>query len=546
MKKPIVLCIMDGWGIAPPGPGNAVSQAKLSHIPKLWASFPHAQLVASGTGVGLPENEDGNTETGHINIGAGRVVYQDLPRINMSIEDTSFFSNDAFTGAISYASKHQSRIHIIGLLSDSGVHASRKHLYALLILLKQSHCTCPVYLHMLMDGRDSPLKAGKRFILELESEIARIGIGKIGTLIGRYYGMDRDHRWERTEKAYRALTEIIPNQSPCADAAISASYERNVTDEFIEPVIITDQGKPMPRIAQHDAVIFYNYRIDRPRQLTRAFIVPDFEKHPTSGSFDPYAVKYHHTHLVEEEIRPPFVRNVVLSDLFFVTMTEYERGLPAVVAFPLRSVPNPLGQVFSDAGIRQLRVAETEKERFIGYYFNGMKEDPYPGEDRVIIPSPRVATYDLQPEMSAWELTHRIIDRITSGVYGFVAVNFANPDMVAHTGNIPASVRACEVVDSCIGQITNLTLSMGGACIITADHGNVEEMLGPEGEMDTEHSTFPVPCIIVDEAYRGYPITLPTGKLADIAPTVLYLAGLAAPNVMTGKNILADMEIKRR
>jgi len=546
MHRPIILCILDGWGLAPPGPGNAISQAKLMHIPGFWYSFPHGQLVASGSGVGLPTGEDGNTETGHINIGAGRVVYQDLPRINMAIQDGSFFRNDALTGSISYASKHQSRIHIMGLLSDSGVHASRDHLYVLLDFMKRNQCSCPVSLHLFTDGRDSSPKAGFWFIAEVEAQIAKTGVGKIATLMGRYYAMDRDHRWERTEKAYKALTEIIPNQAPSAEKAIEISYAKNLSDEFVEPVIINENGIPLPRIVQHDAVIFYNYRIDRPRQLTRAFVVPDFEKNPTSGAFDPYAVKYHHKHLVKEEVRPPFTRNIILPDLFFVTMTEYERNLPAVVAFPLNPVSFPLGQVFSEAGIRQLRVAETEKERFIGYYFNGMREDPYPGEDRVIVPSPKVPTYDLQPEMSARESTKRIIDRMTSDAYGFIAVNFANPDMVAHTGNIPAAIKACEVVDECIGKIANLTMSLGGTCVITADHGNVEEMLGPNGEMDTEHSTFPVPFIMIDERFRGYPQTLPYGKLADIAPTILSLADIQVPSNMTGKNLLADVEIGRR
>ncbi len=546
MKRPIVLCILDGWGLAPPGPGNAISLSDLKNIPQYWSSFPHTQLSASGASVGLPPGEDGNTETGHINIGAGRVVYQDLPRINMAIKDGSFFKNEAFSGAVSYATKHQSRIHLVGLLSDSGVHASREHLYALLQFMKDEHCTAPVYLHLFTDGRDSSPKAGLRFIRETEAKLQQLGIGKIATIMGRYYGMDRDHRWERTERAYQALTEMIPNQASSAEAAVEASYAQNVTDEFVLPVVITDNGVPLPRISAHDAVIFYNYRIDRPRQLTRAFVISDFEAHPTSGAFDPYAVKYHHKHIVEEVIRPPFTRRVVLPDLFFVTMTEYERNLPCVVAFPLQPVPMPLGKVFAESGVRQLRVAETEKERFIGYYLNGMREDPYTGEDRVIVPSPRVATYDLQPEMSAFELTKRLCDRLTSGVYGFIAVNFANPDMVGHTGNIPAAIRACEIVDQCVGTIVSLTLSLGGACMITGDHGNVEEMLGPDGEMDTEHSTFPVPFIMIEENFRGYPTSLPLGNLADIAPTILGLADITCPSEMTGKNLLADLEIGRR
>jgi 2,3-bisphosphoglycerate-independent phosphoglycerate mutase len=359
--------------------------------------------------------------------------------------------------------------------------------------------------------------------------------------------MDRDHRWERTERAYTALTEVIENRAVSAEAAIEAAYAHNVTDEFIEPVIILDQNNnPYPRIASHDAVIFYNYRIDRPRQLTRAFVVPDFETHPTSAAFDPYAVKYHHKHVVEEVVRAPFIRRVVLPDLFFVTMTEYERNLPCVVAFPLQSVPMPIGKVFAEAGARQLRISETEKERFIGYYFNGMREDPFTGEDRLIIPSPRVATYDLQPEMSAYEITKRLIDRLTSDVYAFFVVNFANPDMVGHTGNIPAAIRACQVVDECVGTIAELTLSLGGTCVITADHGNVEEMLGANGEMDTEHSTFPVPLIMINEQFRGYPTPLPLGKLADVAPTILHIAGITPPSNMNGKNLLADLEIGRR
>lgn len=543
MPKPFVLLILDGWGLAPPGPGNAISQATLTHIPRLWSSFPHTQLDASEESVGLPSGEDGNTETGHINIGAGRVVYQDLPRINMSISDGSFYKNDAFLGAISYAKSHQSRIHLMGLLSDSGVHASREHLYALLELMRRQQCMCPVYLHLFTDGRDSPPKSGLRFVHEVEAKLAELGQGHIATIMGRYYAMDRDRRWDRTARAYQALTEDIPNIYRSASEAMEASYQKGITDEFIEPAIISDgQGNPYPRISAHDAVIFYNYRVDRPRQLTRAFTLTDFESHKTTESFDPYAVKYYHKHLVEEDSRQtPFTRRVILPELFFVTMTEYERTSPGIVAFPLKQVDMPLGQVFSDAGVRQLRVSETEKERFIGYYFNGMREAPFPQEDRLIVPSPKIATYDLQPEMAIRELTSSVLDRLTSNVYGFVAINFANPDMVAHTGNIQAAIKACQVTDECVGRIVSLTLSLGGACIITADHGNVEEMIGPNGEMDTEHSVFPVPCIIVDKQYENRSINLPVGKLADIAPTILSMLGIPLPKEMTGKNLTADI-----
>ncbi len=549
MHKPIVLLVLDGWGLAPPGPGNAISLAQLHHIPRLWNSFPHSQITASGVKVGLPPGEDGNTETGHINIGAGRVVYQDLPRINMSIDDGSFYRNDALLGAMSYVAKHQSRLHIMGLLSDSGVHASRAHLYALIEMLKKNQCSCPVYLHLFTDGRDSPPKAGLRFVKEVEAVLAQSQCRiKIATIMGRYYGMDRDKRWDRTERAYVALTENIEHRMPSAAAAIEESYAKGKTDEFVEPTVILDEhGQPLPRIGNHDGVIFYNYRIDRPRQLTRAFVLQDFETHTAAGSFDPYAVKYHHKHLIDEhDAAKPFTRRVRLPELFFVTMTEYERDLPCVVAFPLQPVAVPLGKVFSQAGVRQLHMSETEKERFVTYYFNGMREDPFTGEDRVIVPSPRIATYDLQPEMSARELARQLINRLTSDVYSFIVCNFANADMVGHTGNIKAATQACEIVDECVGKIASLTMNMGGTCVITADHGNVEEMIGPTGEMDTEHSTFPVPLIIADQLYQGYPVTLPGGKLADIAPTILAIAGLHIPSDMTGTNLLADTDIGRK
>ncbi len=546
MVKPLVLIVLDGWGLAPPGPGNAISLANLTHIPSLWNSFPHTQLDASQEAVGLPPGEDGNTETGHINIGAGRIVYQDLPRINMAISDGSFYQNDAFLGAISYARSHQSRLHLMGLLSDSGVHASRDHLYALFELIKRQQCPCPVYLHLFTDGRDSPPRSGLRFVQEVEAKLAEFGgHGHIASIIGRYYAMDRDRRWDRTARAYQALTEDIPNKAKSATEAIESSYRKGVTDEFIEPVIITDaQGLPYPRIAAHDAVIFINFRIDRPRQLTRAFTLLDFETHKVPESFDPYAVKYYHKHIVEieEDFRQkPFTRRVILPELFFVTMTEYERTSPGVVAFPLKQVEKPLGEIFSLAGMRQLRVAETEKERFIGYYFNGMREMPFPQEDRLIIPSPKVATYDLMPEMSAYELTSRVMDRMTSDVYSFMVINFANPDMVAHSGNIAAAIKACQVTDECVGKIVALALSLGGACVITGDHGNVEEMIGPSGEMDTEHSVFPVPFIMVGKQLEHHTTTLPPGKLADIAPTILSVLGLPIPGEMTGKNLLADL-----
>ena len=543
MPKPIVLIVLDGWGLAPPGPGNAITLAKLTHIPRYWTSYPHTQLAASAVAVGLPEGEDGNTETGHINIGAGRVVYQDLPRINMAIADGNFFRNEAFIGAVKYAASHNSNLHIMGLIGDGGVHSNREHLYALLELVKLQQYQGNVYLHLFTDGRDSPPKAGDGFIGEVEAKCNQIGVGVIATIMGRYYAMDRDGRWERTQLAYEALTQAIPRLAPSAHAAIAQAYAENKTDEFIQPTIILDkEGKPCPRITNHDAVIFYNFRIDRPRQLTHAFVLSDFETRGGTVSFDPYAVKYYGKHVVEMDSRmKPFTRAVVLPNVFFVTMTEYERNIPCVVAFPPQMIAMPIGRIFSDLTMRQLRMSETEKERFVTYYFNGMREDPFIGEDRLIVPSPKVATYDLQPEMAAEELTQKFLDRLAIGVYSFTLINFANADMVAHTGNIPAAIRACEVIDACIGKIVPHVLAQDGTCIITADHGNVEEMLGPHGEMDTEHSTYPVPFIMIDHVFDNYPQTLPAGKLADIAPTILAHRHIQIPTEMTGNNLLADV-----
>lgn len=545
MTKPVVLIILDGWGIAPPGPGNAISQARLTYIPNLWHSYPHTELAAAGEAVGLPAGEDGNTETGHLNIGTGRVVYQDLPRINMAIADGSFFTNDAFLAAIRYAKVHHSNIHLVGVVSDSGVHASREHLYALLQLLQRNGATEGVYLHIFTDGRDAPPRSGLRFVSELETVCKTMGVGKIATIMGRYYAMDRDRRWDRTEKAYVALTEPVEHRAASAQAAIQTAYDANVTDEFIEPTQITDTpGAPLPRIVNHDSLIFFNYRIDRPRQLTRAFVLPNFETHTELASFDPYTVKYYKKHLVETEtLTQPFARRIVLPHLFFVTMTEYERDLSATVAYPREPIAGTIGEVFSQQKARQLRLAESEKERFVTYYFNGMRESPFPGEDRLIVPSPKVPTYDLAPQMSCLVLTDQLVNRISSDIYGFTVVNFASPDMVAHTGNVAASVVACEAADAAIGRIVEATLAKEGSCIVTADHGNVEEMLGPDGEMDTEHSTFPVPFIMIDRKYHGYGHTLPKGKLADVAPTILAHLGIPIPSEMTGRNLLQDFHL---
>ncbi len=541
--KPVVLIVLDGWGLAPPGPGNAISLAKLETIPFLWQSYPHTELSASGEAVGLPYGEDGNTETGHINIGAGRTVYQDLPRISMAIKDGNFFTNDAFLASLAHARTNKSNIHLLGVVSDAGVHASREHLYALLELIKRQGMTNNVYIHVFTDGRDAPPTSGERFVGELEDHLSSFGVGKIASVIGRYYAMDRDRRWERTEKAYRCLTQSDGGlMAKSASEAIHSSYARHVTDEFIEPTIIIDTtGRPLPRIQDNDAVIFFNFRIDRPRQLTRALVLSDFETAHVPIAFDPYAVKYHQRHVIAiPERNKPFIRKIILKNFFFVTMTQYEPNLPVSVAYPPQKVFAPLGSVLSEYKIRQLRVSETEKERFVTYYFNGMREEPYSQEDRLIIPSPNVPTYDLKPEMAAQTLTEQVLHRLAIDVYEFILINFANPDMVAHTGNIAASIKACEVTDSCVGSIVRAILAKEGTCIITADHGNVEEMLGSDGKMDTEHSKFPVPFIMVNNSYQGYPQSLPKGKLGDIAPTILSHMNIPIPPEMTGKNLLAD------
>ena len=541
-NTPIVLIILDGWGIAPEGPGNAISQSHCTAVPRLWNSYPHTTLAASGKSVGLPDGEPGNTETGHINIGAGRVVYQDLLRIDSTIENRTFFKNDAFIGAIRHAKEHHSNIHVMGLFSSTGVHASKNHLCAIMELCKEQH-SGPVYLHLFTDGRDSPPRSSKKLFQDAHALCESFSFTKIATIMGRYYAMDRDRRWDRTQIAYAALTEGSQYTATNPVEAIEYAYKRNETDEFIKPTVILDSsGSPYPRIGNNDAVIFFNYRIDRPRQLTRAFVLSDFEQHISDFSFDPYAVKYYKKHIVTPPtVSTPFIRTKILQNLFFVTMTEYERDVPCIVAFPPQIINDSLGEIVANNEIRQLRICESEKERFVTYYFNCMREERFAGEDRLIIPSPKVATYDLMPHMSAGEVTDRLLDRLSLGVYGFIVVNFANPDMVGHTGNIQAAIKACKYVDTCVEKIVTSVLSKNGTCFITADHGNVEEMLTPTGGIDTEHSVFPVPFIAVNRQYMGKYIQLPTGKLGDIAPSMLYVMGVSVPDDMTGANLLKDI-----
>lgn len=537
--KPMVLLICDGWGIGPNNAGNAIAKAKTPNMTRYWLSFPHTQLAASGEAVGLPRGEDGNTETGHLNIGAGHIVYQDLPRINMAIADGTFNNAPAFQNAVEHIRQHNSTLHLMGLVGAGGVHSNIEHLYALLNLCKEQNVT-NVYIHAFTDGRDSPPTAGITYIQELLARCKKLGVGELASLMGRYYAMDRDKRWDRVEKAYNALTLGSPTVSADPIQAIQAQYDKGVTDEFLEPVSISNPDGSTRVINDNDAVIFFNYRIDRPRELTKAFVLPDFEQGIQAEGFDPYTIKYEHTHLAHKETgSKTFQRQKVLKGLYFVTMTRYEEGLPVDVAFPPQFVKNPICKVFADHGLKQLRMAETEKERFVTYYMNGQQEVIYPGEDRIIIPSKGAKSYDEIPEMSAREIAAEMVQKIRANEYDVIVCNFANADMVAHTGNLEASIKAVEILDEAIGSVVQEVLPRGGCVMITADHGNAEELINNEtGEVDTEHSIYPVPLIIISQKYMNKPVMLPTGILADVAPTMLSVMGISKPDTMTGRALI--------
>lgn len=533
--KPVVLLVLDGWGIGPNNTGNAIARAQTPNLNKYWLNFPHTQLAASGVAVGLPQGEDGNTETGHLNIGAGSIVYQDLPRINMAIADGSFNANETFLAAIKHIQQQKSTLHLMGLIGAGGVHSNIEHLYALLNFCKSQNVT-DVIIHGFMDGRDSPNTAGKGYVEELMQRCKDIGVGKIGTLIGRYYAMDRDRRWERIEKAYNMLTQGTGEITTDPLAAIQAQYDKSVTDEFIEPIVVNETNGQPRIIRDNDAVIFFNYRIDRPRELTRAFVLPDFEIGQKTESFDPFAVKYEKTHLKPVVSGSTFQRQVILNNIYFVTMTRYEENSPVQVAFPPQFVKDPLGKVFAQQGLRQLRMSETEKEKFVTYYMNGQQNIIFPGEDRVILPSKGNKSYDQAPEMSAREIANEMIPRIEKDEYDVVLCNIANADMVAHTGNLEATITACEVVDEVVGRIVEAVYKKGGVVFITADHGNAEELVNnSSGEVDTEHSTYPVPFIIVGPQFANQKLSLAPGIMADIAPTMLKVMNIPEPESMTGR-----------
>ncbi len=506
--KPLVLIVRDGWGVCDESPetarkhGNAVLLARVPVLDRLLSTYPHSLLQASGEAVGLPPGQMGNSEVGHQNLGAGRVTYQDFMRISVGIRDGSFFRNPVFLKVMGEVKRTGRHLHLMGLLSDGGVHSHISHLLALVELAKQQGLTTDqVIVHAIMDGRDTPPRSGAGYLEQLEHELSRIGVGRIGTVIGRYYSMDRDNRWERTDRAYAAyvLGEGAPARS--AAEAIERSYAADRTDEFVEAALI----EGAPPVSSGDGVIFFNFRPDRARQITRAFI-----------------------HMAPEGHAQPPV------DVHYVCMTSYDATFRCPVAFPPDAVEHPLGQVVADAGMKQLRIAETEKYAHVTYFFNGGRETPFVGEDRVLVPSPKVATYDLKPEMSAREITAELLPKLPD--YDMVVLNFANPDMVGHTGILGATIEALEVVDECIGRIVEKVAELGGATLITADHGNAERMIDDDGGPFTAHTTNPVHLILVDDNRKA--VSLRDGIFADVAPTILELLGLQPSAEMTGRSLL--------
>ena len=504
MKTPTTLIIMDGFALGEDIPGNAVQAANTPQLDYLFSQYPFCQLEASGLDVGLPEGQMGNSEVGHTNIGAGRVVFQDLPRISRAIEDGSFFENPAYLAAIRACKESGGALHLMGLLSDGGVHSHIDHLFALLELAKRQEVP-QVYVHAFLDGRDVSPTSGLGFVQKLQDKMRELGVGQIADLSGRYYAMDRDSRWERLQRAYDALAggSAPFAEDPCQ--AVRASYDAGVTDEFFEPVVCAKGG----RIEEGDSVIFLNFRPDRAREMTRALVDPNFGEIKRKRGFLP---------------------------VHYVCTTEYDASMPNVsVAFPHEKLENIFGEYLSKLGMTQLRIAETEKYAHVTFFFNGGQESVFPGEDRCLIPSPKVATYDLKPEMSAPAITEEAIRRIESGKYDVIILNFANCDMVGHTGVFDAAVAAVETVDTCVAQVVKATTDLGGVALITADHGNAEQMLDENGQPFTAHTTNPVPFCIVGAAVR-----LRDGRLADIAPTMLDLMGLNQPQEMDGKTLILN------
>lgn len=507
-KKLTMLMILDGFGENPNNEGNAVNLAKKPNIDKLRKICPVSHIDASGAAVGLPDGQMGNSEVGHTNIGAGRIVYQKLTKITKSIEDGDFFSIPEFTEAIENVKKNNSKLHIMGLLSDGGVHSHQRHLYGLLELAKRKGLDNNVFIHAFMDGRDTLPASGEGYIQELQEKMKEKGVGKIATLSGRYYAMDRDKRWDRVEKAYNALVKSEGVLAKDPIQAIEESYQQEIFDEFVVPTVITDANdQPLAKIESGDSVIFFNFRPDRARQLTRAIVDDKFDGFKTDK-----------------------------LDIDFVCMTEYDDTMPNVkIAFKPEELTNTFGEVVSKLGKKQLRIAETEKYAHVTFFFNGGREEPYPGEDRILVNSPKVATYDLQPEMSAYEVTEKVLEAINSEKYDTIILNFANTDMVGHTGNIDAAIKAVEAVDKCVGEIVEAVQKQNGVLLITADHGNAEQMIDYQtGEPLTSHTTNLVPLILVGMEN----VELKDGRLCDLTPTMLDIMEEQKPKEMTGESLL--------
>jgi 2,3-bisphosphoglycerate-independent phosphoglycerate mutase len=524
--KPTVLVILDGFGQAPPSGGNAIDLAKTPHIDYFRQHYPNGTLIASGEAVGLPTNEVGNTEVGHLTIGAGRVILQDLKRINLSIENNTFYNNPLLGQISDHVKKNKSKLHILGLVSSGKVHSSIDHLHALLHFAKEQHIE-EVYIHAFTDGRDAPPKEGAEAIANLEKYCESLGVGKIASVSGRYYAMDRDSRWARTEKAYKTIVEGSGLIASDATTAIKNAYAKGQSDEFIEPTLIQSSGSVSPIISDNDAVVFFNYRIDRAKQLTMTLVLPHFES---------------------EAVR--FTRGKIRQNLFFVTMTEYQENLPVSgILFTSQKVESPLCEIISKANLCQMHMAESEKERFVTFYFDGLHEEFQKGEEKSIIPSPKVATYDLQPMMSLPALVTDFKRQLAKDTYHFFVLNFANADMVAHSGNLRAAIKAVESIDRYLNDLVSYVLKYNGTVIVTADHGNAEEMLtfpsssffytSQSGIVNTDHSNNPVPVFIISNELFDQKISLTKGQLSDVAPTILAQLGLSKPIEMTGLNLLA-------
>ena len=512
MKPITALLILDGFGYRKEKEGNAIKTDGVANIKALWDSYPHTLLQASGMDVGLPAGQMGNSEVGHLNIGAGRIVYQEFTRISKSIDDGEFFQNPAFLGAVENCKKHDSALHLMGLCSDGGVHSHLTHLYALVKLAKD-HGLEKVYVHCFMDGRDVPPTSGKGYVEQVDAKLKELGVGRIATVMGRYYAMDRDNRFERVEKAYAALTYGEGLTASSAAEAMQQSYDAGVTDEFVVPTVVLTDGKPTATIQAQDSVIFYNFRPDRAREISRAYIFEDFDGFERKNGFFP---------------------------LYYVSMTQYDKTFEGhlQIAFKPQSMHNTLGEYLAKMGKTQLRIAETEKYAHVTFFFNGGVEAPNEGEDRALIASPKVATYDLKPEMSAYEVTDEAVRRIESGKYDVIILNFANCDMVGHTGVMDAAVAAVHAVDSCVRMVVEAIQKTGGRCIITADHGNAEYMWDEKAQVPfTAHTTNPVPCILVDDSRKSVELR-EGGRLCDLAPTLLDLMELPVPQEMTGKTLI--------